>query len=270
MSNLNDFLKAYLRERPLFLSLIRAKEAELYQKYLPLKRPVLDVGCGDGYFANVTFAKSIKYQISKIKNKGKIIDVGLDVRDSRVKEARRLGVYKKIVIYDGKAMPFPNNYFSTIISNSVLEHVEDLDTVLKEIYRVLKKDGVFITTVMAKPWEDNLLGAKILGSFYKKWMRKKQVHINLLTKKEWDERLKKAGFKIQETIGYLTPRACQLIEICHYLSTPSLISYKLTKKWVWWPGLTKIYPLRYFTKVLSEKIPAERVGALFYVLQEIR
>ena len=43
-----NYLSIYLRHRPLFLSLIRAKEAAMFQKFLPLKRPALDVGCGDG------------------------------------------------------------------------------------------------------------------------------------------------------------------------------------------------------------------------------
>ncbi|OGG13467.1 hypothetical protein A2773_00485 [Candidatus Gottesmanbacteria bacterium RIFCSPHIGHO2_01_FULL_39_10] len=254
--NLEYFLKTYLRERPLFLSLIRAKEALLYQKYLPLKKPILDVGCGDGFFAKVAFGK-------------KYIDVGLDVEDSRVEEAKNLGVYKKIVIYDGQKIPFPDKYFSTVVSNSVLEHVSDLDIVLKEIYRVLKPGGLFITIVMAKPWEENLFGAKLLGDFYKKWMRRKQVHVNLLKKEEWDNEFRKAGLKIGETVGHLTPISCRWIDLLHYISIPSLLSYKLFGKWVLFPDLAKnIYPLKYLAKIVSENVPSEKSGAIFYVLKK--
>jgi SAM-dependent methyltransferase len=39
---------------------------------------------------------------------------------------------------------FENNFFDLVISNQVLEHVEDLDAVLHEIHRVLKPGGVFL------------------------------------------------------------------------------------------------------------------------------
>jgi ubiquinone/menaquinone biosynthesis C-methylase UbiE len=42
-------------------------------------------------------------------------------------------------------IPFPPDTFDLIISNQVLEHVEDIDYTLKEIQRVLKSTGTFIT-----------------------------------------------------------------------------------------------------------------------------
>lgn len=179
-----------------------------------------------------------------------------------------MGVYKKLVVYDGRRIPFPNNSFLTVVSNSVLEHIEDLNMVLKEIHRVLRRDGVFLTTVMAKSWEENLFGAKLLGSFYKRWMKKKQIHLNLFTKKGWDERFKRANFKIVKTIGYLTPSACSLIDVLHYISVPSLITYKLFSRWVIFPKLTEFYPVRYFTKIISPNLKPEEAGALFYALQK--
>ena len=256
--DLTFFLKEYLKQRPLFLSLIRAKEAELYQKYQPLKHTILDVGCGDGYFAKVTFAKSIQLTEG-------IIDVGLDLKASRIKEARKLGVYKKLVTYDGRYIPFPKNSFQTVVSNCVLEHVEDLPALLGEVFRVLKPSGLFLTTVMARPWEDYLFGAKIFGHLYKDYMRKKQIHRNLYTKKEWDEVFKKVRFKIKEIKGYLSPQTCQLIDICHYISLPSLISYKLTGKWVLLPS---IYPVQLLSKVLSQKVNQDHSGAIFYALKK--
>jgi SAM-dependent methyltransferase len=40
-------------------------------------------------------------------------------------------------------LPFNDEQFDLIIANSVLEHVRDLNSVLKEIYRVLKPRGAF-------------------------------------------------------------------------------------------------------------------------------
>lgn len=255
MMVIQDYLKAYLCERPLFLSLIRAKEAFLYQKYLPFKKPILDIGCGDGYFAKITFANNFQ------------LEVGLDVKESRINEARKLGIYKKLVIYDGEKIPFPDNNFSTIVSNCVLEHVTHLDSVISEAYRVLKPGGALLTTVMAAPWEEYLFGNIFLGDIYKKWMRKKQVHLNLYNHKNWDKEFKKSGFRIVDKIGYLDKKASRLIDICHYLSVGSLITYKLFGKWVIFPGLfTRINPLTYLTKVISKEIKPDQAGALFYKL----
>ena len=255
MNNINYFLRLYLRDRPLFLSLIRAREAELYQRFLPLKRPALDIGVGDGFFTKVTF--------------GQEFDVGLDLKNSRINEARKLNIYKKLVIYDGVKIPSPNNSFNTVISNCVLEHVLDLKALLKEVYRVLKPNGTFLVTVMAKPWEDNLFGAKIFGRFYKDWMRKTQIHRNLLTGQEWDEVFRKSGLKIEKAIGYLTPQACQLIDICHYLSLPSLVTYKIFGKWVLLPQLIKyITPLKFLSNILSKPIKSDQSGAIFYALRK--
>lgn len=249
------FLKTYLKERPLFLSLIRAKETQLFQKYLPLKRPILDVGCGDGFFAKVTFAKKLK------------IDVGLDVQDSRVDEARKSGVYKKIVIYDGKKTPFPFKSFNTVISNCVLEHIPDLDQTITEIYRVLKPGGLFLTTVVAKPWEDYFFGNLICGRLYKNWMRKMQKHHHLNTDKQWTMIFKKHGFKIEEETGYLDKKAVSFIDLFHYLSFSSLISYKLWKKWVLWQDKPFIFPtVSWLVNLISPVVPSDKSGNIFFAL----
>ena len=94
----------------------------------------------------------------------------------------------------------------------------DLDQVIGEINRIIKPRGKFLTTVMTKKWEEYLFGTKIFGGFYKKYMRKKQVHINLLTRKQWEEKFKKAGFKIVKVSGHLDKFLSSLLDILHYIS----------------------------------------------------
>jgi len=243
---MKEILKEYLKSRPLFLSLIRAKEAWLFQRQLPLKTPVLDVGCGDGFFAKITFKK---------------IEIGLDLADSRINEAKRENVYEKLVTYSGHEIPLKSESVATVVSNCVLEHVPNLEEVVQEVHRVLKPGGVFLTTVMAKPWEENLM----FGGWYKGWMRRKQVHFNLLNYWEWMKLWKNCGFEVREKIGYLSSTACKLIDFCHYVSLPSLISYKLTGVWDWgW----KWYPTRWLVKIMSENGKIEKSGAIFFELRK--
>lgn len=250
---IKDYLTIYLQNRPFFLALLRAKELELFSRYLPFDGQILDVGSGDGFFAKTLFGP--------VK-----IDIGLDLVDSRQKESKTLNVYKKLVTYDGHKFPFKAQKFRTIVSNCVFEHIPNIDEIIGEIYRVMAKGGRLITTVMAAPWDRNLLGAAIFGKPYSDWMRKRQVHYNLFTDQKWDELFISKGFKITKKIGYLDERASRLIDLGHYLSIPSLISYKLTGRWVFWTNLIKYYPLNYLTQVISPDVPPKEASAIFYVL----
>ena len=74
-SFLSKVITGYLEARPFFFTLIRPQEALLFQQFNQLlKAPILDFGCGDGFFAQVVF-QPLK------------IDLGLDVPSSRILEA---------------------------------------------------------------------------------------------------------------------------------------------------------------------------------------
>lgn len=50
------------------------------------------------------------------------------------------------VFYDGKNIPFNNEHFDAVFSSEVLEHVFNPDEIIKELNRVLKKDGTMLLT----------------------------------------------------------------------------------------------------------------------------
>ena len=50
------------------------------------------------------------------------------------------------VFYDGKTLPFPNESFDGVFSSEVFEHVFNLEEILKEVNRVLKKGGSLLFT----------------------------------------------------------------------------------------------------------------------------
>jgi len=257
MKKIDLFIKKYLAERPAFMSFIRPQEAYLFTRFKKyIKAPILDFGCGDGFFAKTTFGK------------GKI-DVGLDLFDNpRIKEAIKEDVYKKITLYDGKKIPYQTNFFQTIISNCVLEHVKDLDYSLKEIRRVLNRGGFFLTTVMTDKWNQYLFGKKIFGQFYIDFMNKKQKHYNLLNLDSWQRLFKKKGFEIIKKLGYLSEKNSQLLDIFHYLSIPSLISYKLFNRWVIYPRWYRFLKIENFIKNNLTYPPLSQSAAVFFLLKK--
>ncbi len=54
------------------------------------------------------------------------------------------GIIKKM---NGNTIPFDSASFDYVINNQVMEHVENLGTVLAEIQRVLKSDGVVLSFI---------------------------------------------------------------------------------------------------------------------------
>jgi SAM-dependent methyltransferase len=50
------------------------------------------------------------------------------------------------VFYDGKKIPLPDAYFDSVLSSEVFEHVFNLNEILQEINRVMKKDGRLLLT----------------------------------------------------------------------------------------------------------------------------
>lgn len=258
-ANLLPFVSAYLKARPCFYAFIRPQEAFLFKAHQRFIRPpVLDFGCGDGFFASLIFSP-------------RSIAVGLDVESSRLQENPVKSPYQKLVTYDGLKIPFKPASFNTVISNCVFEHLPDLPTNLQEMYRILKPGGYLLTTVMGQAWDTNLLGSRLFGRSYTQAMRRQQVHLNLLSRSEWDKRFNKYGFIIKDTLGYLHLPACRLNELSHYLAIPSLISYRLTGHWVLWPSWYRLLSLdTLITHRIQPDIqpPNSQSAAYFYLLQK--
>lgn len=252
---MKNYLKTYLFNKPFFYIFIRPKEADLFVKFLPFKKPVMDYGCGDGFFAKMFYPG--------------LVDVGVDIRKNELRIAGKRKIYKKRIFYNQERLPFRSNYFATIFANCVLEHVDNLDHDLKEINRVLQKGGMFIGGVMTDKWESFLIGGKVFGNVYKNWMRRIQNHPNLLSVNEWDEKFKNAGFKVRKRIGYLDEKTSRHLEVFHFFSIGSLITHKLFGRWVIFPQRYVFFPRKNFFKIFNKEVNPKDSAAVFYVLEKI-
>lgn len=220
-----DYLWLHLRALPYFRSLMRAVEARFYRD-IDLPSPVLDVGCGDGHFASVAFERQI--------------DVGLDPWGPPIHEAARWGAYRSLVQADAGQMPFPAGHFASAVSNSVLEHIPHLDTVVFEVARVLQPGSPFIFCVPNQNFLPSLsiggaldrLGLHAPAQAYRRFFNRISRHYHCDPPPVWEKRLEAAGFEIERYWHYFPPAALHISEWGHYFGLPSLITRKLTGRWV--------------------------------------
>lgn len=220
-----DYLWLHVRSLPYFRSLLRAVEARFYQE-IQLAQPTLDIGCGDGHFASVAFDHQL--------------EVGLDPAGKPIREAVQWGGYRYLVQAIGSRMPFPDSTFASAVSNSVLEHIPELDSVLEETHRVLQPGACFVFCVPNHQLLEalsiskilNRLGLNRLATSYQNFFNDIARHYHSDPPEEWIKRLESSGFKIERWWHYFTPEATAVMEWGHYFGLPSLIWRWLTGRWI--------------------------------------
>ena len=181
--------------------LIRTAEAELLRA-VSVKPPALDLCCGDGFFASL------------IRPSG--FEAGCDITESALHQADSRNVYRHLVCADiVQGIPFPNSYFNTIVSNSSLEHVEDIDGALREIWRVLKPAGRLYTTFASHfAYEWWPCGKKALSRYLDF-----QPVYSYFSIEEWERRMGMAGLRVVGYKYYLSKTATrQLIFLDYHFS----------------------------------------------------
>ncbi len=213
------------------------------ENILNAKGIVLDLGCGDGRIANQVFNRQI--------------DFGLDISQSALKQARQRQIYKKLLLAPAEKIPLDNNSVDLVFSNCTLEHIKDLERVLKEVSRILKPNGILAFTVPSKFYTEynfcTKIGFKPLTRFYG-WLRNKKLnHFHLYSLNQWEMLLNKHDLSLKNYYYY------------HQLSTliywDSLFWLNpLFKLLSWHPRLLE----KRITKMISQaKLSKKNGGTLF-------
>ena len=76
---------------------------------------------------------------------------------------RACGIYDVLLRADGGNVDAQDESFDFVFSNSVLEHVDELEPLLAEVGRVLRRGGRFVFTVPSVRFHENLGGPGALG-----------------------------------------------------------------------------------------------------------
>lgn len=155
------------------------------------KIKLLDVGCGNGRLAKFLNNESIEY-------------VGIDNNREMLQMSKQNNPHAKFQYGDILKLPFPASCFDTIWTIALLHHLPNQTLrlkALKEIKRVLKKNGSFAITV----W--NLWQRKYKAYINKKthialipWANKLKRYYYAFTAPELYNLLKKAGFTLIKNI----------------------------------------------------------------------
>jgi SAM-dependent methyltransferase len=116
----------------------RSKIGLLYRNYWlypiisrRLKGKTLDIGCGIGDF--ICYRKGA---------------IGVDINPSSVEYCLNRGLSARHMKLD--ILPFDDSEFESILLDNVVEHIESPNPLLKEVHRVLNKNGVLIIGVPGK------------------------------------------------------------------------------------------------------------------------
>ncbi len=107
----------------------------------------LDLGCGNGTTA-IWLAERTGCHVTGIDLSGVRIDNAKSAR-----ERQEAGLRDRLAFEKASAteLPYADGQFSRVWSQAVIYHVPDKRAVLKEVYRVLEKGGLFVFDDLVKP-----------------------------------------------------------------------------------------------------------------------
>ena len=171
-----------------------AEVAAVLSRGLPAGRG-LDLGCGDGRLTAL------------ILERGGARDmVGVEPDASEAELARASGVYTKVHVAPGDGIPEPDGSFDWAFSNSVLEHVDQVEAVLEEVARLLKPGGEFIFTVPSPSFHAALRGPLLPLSSRQRYLEAldaRLAHVRYWDAREWRQRLARNGLRLEVADEYL-------------------------------------------------------------------
>jgi len=154
-------------------------ESKKFMSHLDKQSLILDLGCRPGRDAKIFTNKGYKV-------------IGVDLSEKMIEKAKSRVKNADFQVMDIRSLKFDDDHFDGVWASASFVHIpkKDILTGLQEVYRVLKKEGIFYISV--KQGEGEVLipderydGVEKFWSFFEK--------------EEIENELKKAGFTIEES-----------------------------------------------------------------------
>ncbi len=158
----------------------------------------LDLGCGDGILTDILLRRTGPRSL-----------VGVDVDPLETRAAARFPFYRRVHTCAADRIPEPDASFDFVLSNSVLEHIPDLEAAVAEISRVLRANGRFLFTVPGPGFHQNLAGSvlpHVDRASYLDALDRRLAHHHYLSPEEWGGMCTRHGLVLDGCVGYLDRR----------------------------------------------------------------
>jgi SAM-dependent methyltransferase len=173
-------------------------EIEAILRHVRFHGRILDLGCGDGGIATLVIPPTC-------------LLTGVDLSPEDLALAHATGRYENLVACDASAIPFPDGSFDMVFSNSVLEHIPNLDGVLSEAARLLKSGGELVITVpsdrflesLAEPARLRAAGHSERARAYVDELNARVQHFHYLAPADWRAKLARVGLEVIQADYYL-------------------------------------------------------------------
>lgn len=138
----------------------------------------LDLGCATGYGLNI------------LKD---VVDghLGLDYDAEAIASATEKGAHAQVFDLDKNRLKDLNKSFSSVTAFEVMEHFDDAETVVSDVFSSLTEDGLFLSSVPSEKFEKTDEQGKPANIH----------HDRIFKDGEYESILKGAGFKVLGVFG---------------------------------------------------------------------
>jgi 2-polyprenyl-6-hydroxyphenyl methylase / 3-demethylubiquinone-9 3-methyltransferase len=165
----------------------------------PNAADVLDVGCGGGLLAE---------EFARLGCRVTGVDPSARSIETAAAHARQSGLVIDYRVGVGERLPFDDGSYAVVYCCDTLEHVDDVNQVVREIARVLEPGGVLLYDTINRTFASKLVMIKILQDWNVTSIMPRNLHVwtKFITPDELRQTLSRNGLANQETVG-LSPVA---------------------------------------------------------------
>jgi len=153
---------------------------------LPAGKSLLDVACGEGHLLRFAEQQGLECH-------------GVDISPEAIRVAGQVLQKTKLLVANGEELPLPSESFDAVVSLGSLEHYLSPVRGVREIWRVMKLDGVAAIVLPNSHYLVDIIW-QVLRTGY--GPDHKQVVQRFATVKEWQHFLEGQGLQVLRTHKY--------------------------------------------------------------------